>query len=99
MRKITKRTLGLNDKIMIFRWIGEHISSKGENTILVVGGLGVVSQKIKKSTFNFKGKAWRTLAQHRLCATIGDDVLRSIRAAMIAGFIVGYEFDMVEFLS
>lgn len=39
------------------------------------------------------------LARHRLCLTIGNDVLSSIQTTMIDGFIVGNEFDVVTFLS
>ncbi|KAF3639123.1 hypothetical protein FXO37_24086 [Capsicum annuum] len=54
MRKISKRTLASNYKMVIFRLIMKHRASSGENAIWVVGGPGVVSQKIKKSTLNFE---------------------------------------------
>lgn len=58
MRKLTKRKLVSKDKMVIFRWIEEHIASNGKNVIWVLGGPGVVSHKIKKSTLNFEGMAW-----------------------------------------
>lgn len=64
----------------------------------IEGDPGVVSQKIKKSTLNFKGKSWWTFAQHRLCPTTGDNVLSPVWEAMIADFIADYEFGIVEFL-
>ncbi|KAF3666761.1 hypothetical protein FXO37_10360 [Capsicum annuum] len=82
-----------------FRWIEDRITSNVQNVVWVVGGLGVVSQQIEKNTINFKGKALWTLAQHRLCSTIGDNVLSLVWTAMIAGFIDSYEFDVCEFLA
>lgn len=44
---------------------------------------------------NFEAKGWWTLAQHRLCPMIGDNVLCLICAALIPG----YQFDVGEFLA
>lgn len=56
MWKITKRTLGSDEKMEFFRWIMECIALNGQNAVWVLGGPGVTSQKIKKNTFNFEGK-------------------------------------------
>lgn len=56
MRKITKRSLGFDDKMVIFQLIAKHIALNGVNVVWVVGGPGVVSQQIKKITLNFEGK-------------------------------------------
>lgn len=61
MRKITNRTLGVEDKMVIFRWMAKRIASNGMHVTWVSGGFGD-SQKIKKSTLNFKGKVWWTVA-------------------------------------
>lgn len=75
------------------------IALNREEAIWVVNGLGVASQKIKKHTLNFKAKSWWILAQHRLCPTIGDNVLSPFRSALIVGFMYGYEFNLGEFLA
>lgn len=56
-------------------------------------------QKIKKNRLNFEGKSWWTLARHRLCPTMGDNILSLVWEAMIARFIDDYDFDIAEFLS
>lgn len=99
IRKITNRMLGSKDKMVIFKWITKWITLNGENEVWGVGGPRVVSQKIKKTSLNFEGKAWWTLARHRLCQTTGDDILSPVWAAMIVSFIIGYKFDVVELLS
>lgn len=58
MRKITKNTLGSEDKMVMFWLIVDRIASNRKNTMCVLGGLRVVSQKIKKSTINFEDKVW-----------------------------------------
>ncbi|KAF3649833.1 hypothetical protein FXO38_17456 [Capsicum annuum] len=77
----------------MFRWITTRIVALGECATWVVGGIGE-SQQIKKGTLNFEGKASRTITHHRLCPTIGDDMLSSFWATMIAGFTLGYDFDI-----
>lgn len=57
MRKITNKILGIEDKIVMFRWMTEQISSNGDHTTWVAGGFGD-SQQIKRGTLNFEGKSW-----------------------------------------
>lgn len=40
MRKITKKTLGFEDKMVFFRWIAKRISSNGKNVVWIVGSPG-----------------------------------------------------------
>lgn len=58
MINITWRMLGSEDQMVIFLWIAECISLNRQNTIWIIQGPRVVSQKINKSTLNFKGKSW-----------------------------------------
>lgn len=69
----------------------------GEEVSYVTGGPGVNSQQIAKNSLNFKKKAWWTLAH--LCPTIGGNVLSPVHAALMAGLITGYEFDIAQFIS
>lgn len=50
MRNITKRMLGLKDKMVLFRLIVERIASNCQNTVWVVRGPVVVSQKLRRIT-------------------------------------------------
>lgn len=95
MQKITRKKLGLEDKMRNFWWIASLISLNGKDIVWVVGGPGLVSQKIEKHTLNVKGKKWWML----VCPTTGDNVLSLVRTALITGFMDRYEFDVGEFLT
>lgn len=84
--------------MVMFPWILECIASNDVHAIWVEGGI-VESQQIKKGNLNFEGKAWWTIVHHRLCPTIGDDVLSPFWVTMIEGFTLGYAFDIGEFLA
>lgn len=75
------------------------IALNEEEASWVVSVQGVVSQKIEKHTLNFKYKAWWTLSHYRLHLTTRGNVLNSIRAALISGFIAAYDFNVSEFLT
>lgn len=72
-----------------FWWIVSLIAVNGEDDMWVVGWLGVISQKIKNHTQNFKAKVWWTLVIHRLCPITGDNILSLFLAVLIAGLMVG----------
>lgn len=61
----------------IFRWIAEQIAAHGEQASWVASGISDF-QQIKKGTLNFEGKALWTVARHRLCPTIKDDILSPV---------------------
>ncbi|KAF3623822.1 hypothetical protein FXO38_30575 [Capsicum annuum] len=90
--------MGFKDKIVMFRWITERMALNGVHATWIKGGIRD-SQQIKKGTLNFEGKVWWILAQHRLCSTVGDDVLNLVHASMVASFTVGYAFNVGEFLA
>lgn len=54
---------------------------------------------MKKGILNFEFKAWWTIAHHKICQTIGDDVLSLFLSVMIAYFTLRYTFDVGEFLA
>lgn len=72
------------------------ITTNREEASWVVGSPGANLQKITKNALNFGEKAWWTLTQHRLCPTIGDNVLSPVHITSIAGLMVGYDFDVVQ---
>lgn len=86
--------MGSKDKMMHSKWIANLITTSREEAMWVVVGPGVASQKINKHTLSFKAKARWTLAQHRLCPTTRDNVLSLVCAALIAGLMARYEFDV-----
>ncbi|KAF3629181.1 hypothetical protein FXO38_27828 [Capsicum annuum] len=49
---------------------------------------------MKKGILNFEFKAWWTIAHHKICQTIGDDVLSLFLSVMIAYFTLRYTFDV-----
>lgn len=53
----------------------------------MVGSLGMTSKNIEKDMLNFKDKAWWTLARHRLCPTIRENVQTPICIALIIDFM------------
>lgn len=57
------------------------------------------SWNIEKHMLNFEVKAWWKLAWHKLCTTTGNNVLNPVCVVLIAGLIVGYEFDVGVFLA
>lgn len=71
MWKVTRKQMGSEDKMMHCVWIANLIAINKEETLWEVGDSGVASNKIEKHTLDFKAKAWWTLAQHRLCSTLG----------------------------
>lgn len=56
MWKITNKTLGMEEKMVMFWWIAERIAALGEHATWFEGGIGE-SQQIKKGTLNFEGKS------------------------------------------
>ncbi|KAF3682616.1 hypothetical protein FXO37_02238 [Capsicum annuum] len=93
MRKITNKTLGLDYKMVMFRWIAERIATYDKHATWVAGGIRD-SLQIKKSSITFDGKAWWTISYHRICLTTSDDILSPIRAVMIVGFIHRFVIDV-----
>lgn len=59
---MTKKQIGSEKKMDIFRCIAKRITSNKENVVWVVGGPGVVSQKIKKNTLTVEAETWWTQA-------------------------------------
>lgn len=49
---------GSEEKMGYFWWIACLIALNSEDSVLVVGVLGVMSKKIKKHTLNFEAKSW-----------------------------------------
>lgn len=47
----------------------------------------------------FKANVWQTLARHKLCPIIGDNMLNPIQVAMKAEFIADYDFYIRKFLA
>lgn len=70
-----------------------------EEASCVVGAPGVNSQQITKTILNFKEKAWLTLARHRLCPIIMDNVLSPVCIAFIIGVMAGYKFSVAQFIT
>lgn len=52
--KITRKKMGMDDKMGHFRWIAGFIVLASENTIWVEGGSNVTSQKIEKNTLTLR---------------------------------------------
>lgn len=65
----------------------------------MVGGPGANSQQIIKQNLSFEAKVWWTVIRYRLCPTTRENILSSIREALIEGLMVGYKFDMGQFIS
>lgn len=96
--QIISKQIGTADKMMHFWWITNIIAINREEVSCVVCGSGVNPQKIAKDMLNFKEKAWWTLDRHRLCPTTGDNILNLVWTILLAGLMVGYEFDIVQFI-
>lgn len=62
VQKINRKQIGMDNKMVHFRWISSFIAANGENTVWVEGDSGVTSLKIEKNTLNFEPEAWYTLA-------------------------------------
>lgn len=65
----------------------------------MLGDPGMDSQKIENHTLIYETKSYRTLALHRMCPTIGDNVFNPFQATLIDGFMLGYEFDVGQSLA
>lgn len=54
--KNDSKSIGLEKKIGLFRWIATHITYNGDNSEWLIGGLGVTSLRIEKHTLYFEAK-------------------------------------------
>lgn len=70
------------------------IALNNKEAVWVVEGPRVDSQKIEKQTLNFKAKPWWNVDRHKLYPTTRVNVLSPARAALIAGLMARYEFNI-----
>lgn len=72
----------------------KHHRYKQRRKKLVIGSPGLVSQKIEKQMLNFEAKSWCMLGQYRICPITEDNVLSQFHAALVAGLMARYKFDV-----
>lgn len=91
--------MGTVDKMLYFSWMASIVAIYKEETRSIVGGPRVNSLQFTKNTLKFKAKTYWTVARHRLCPTIGDNVLRTVCITLVSGLMVGYDFDVAQFIA